>query len=801
MKFNKKFFLAPLILSSVSFIAASCGTKHDETQKNDSQRSTNVQATTNYNEEKLTDTSKTVVQATKENTQNQENLINNDQNLDKNILESEQPKKLLDDSVASFEVLNDEQKNNVKRFNTLVEQKGPIYPIVLKVLEPLRNFLSNITPEEEFSKNIATIVKFLRYLNLQKKLEIQQLEEYKHSEIITFLEYEKEFNNALKKLTNLNEFDNPNTSPFLTNKLNSIEEFVTISKNQNTNNYWNEIKKSIGNNSNHVSIYEIVYYLFVETQYQLNKNEELKSLLDIILYVVYNEFKKQNALSNLNNDQKEWLANNKDYIDSVQKDPNAEEKIKIFQNLIDNVQNDKNFKINTYSKDQQQKDFEKVKEFYKYLGEKKEIFALKKDENGNFVNLESEKFGTKLQEEKTKLDEYVKAIENIYNLNIEYNINRLKNQIKENNLVSATTSTNGSETLLEKLVKFAKEKVEKYKMYRFNNLFSNVNIPALIEQKEKLDVYFDQLNTVAYEESLDEEFQLFKTVSEYAYYSNKENGTKTSNKDKLRKYFIITNLIRFDEIFNKYEDIFKKYFDKMEEAARSLTTWLGDKDGEKTSQKLKQEYGKYFVVDNFDNEKLENSLKDIRDLYSNSQKLFNQLQKVKDNNTAKEFLENFENMDTGYKVSKKKYDEALLLLQNAEQNMRKQIIINNAQQFKKESEEFINLVEENIINDKIKPEFLKQIREQQYHMLALNKLDVNNEDKDRKEQDVLASAWINIVDPQVLTPLQPLGHDLIITLKTPIDRIWFYSVSIKEYWDTLFKEFKELILSETDSQK
>ncbi|VEU76018.1 Uncharacterised protein [Mycoplasmopsis columboralis] len=722
MKFNKKLFVVSLSLGALPLMAAACNTAKEETKS--SSNTTTVSATT-------------TVKATAD--EHDDVVLNN---------------------------LTDAQRQTVNRFKKLVafaKKFTASDSTEVTQLNALVDKLSEAEDKNKYLSNVNVLLQFMNYLATQdENMEVQVQEQYNFYGFDAFVEKEMKANEALKALSGLTEFDSAATSLLVSDDLTAVKTKVEALKNEVAS------LTGLSNKANEIKTSADAEYAKVSASEEAQKS----IVMDLVRSAnQYNEVKKQVAFDQeytaLDAAKRADMLLLKRYVALVSKDSDGSKQVNSLRQLIAGVYNAENARNDKYTLEQENADMQVVSEFHGYISSKASYVNAKTVEEYNAADL---------SELKTKVDAYNAILTKVYDLNFDYNINRL----------SASYENKKTTETLKPLVQ---ERISKYKSYRYNDLFKNLGMEALAKDKLKLDVYYDQLVT-SISENQGAKYDLYATVSEFGYYETQANAEKTNT------FLIITNLDRFDALYKTFEATLLK-LQTITDKVKKLMPYTGDVNGEENAAKLNEQYGKHFTVDPYNAERLAKDLNDVKDLYKKSQELLTELKAADNLDKLMAFDTNFDNAETGYDKTKEKYDAAIKDLRDAEQNARKQIVINNKKAFEDEQDDFLDLVADNAdINDPAVQAALKDASAVRYALLALYKNKDINVEEQQEAQDELARAYVNIVGPAIKTELNPadnLGYDTLITLKTAIDRIWFYSESMKTRWHELYKSYADAV--------
>lgn len=722
MKFNKKLFVVSLSLGALPLMAAACNTAKEETKS--SSNTTTVSATT-------------TVKATAD--EHDDVVLNN---------------------------LTDAQRQTVNRFKKLVafaKKFTAADSTEVTQLNALVDKLSEAEDKNKYLSNVNVLLQFMNYLATQdENMEVQVQEQYNFYGFDAFAEKEMKANEALKALSGLTEFDSAATSLLVADDLTAVKTKVEALKNEVAS------LTGLSNKANEIKTSADAEYAKVSTSEAAQKS----IVMDLVRSAnQYNEVKKQVAFDQeytaLDDTKRADMLLLKRYVALVSKDSDGSKQVNSLRQLIAGVYNAENARNDKYTLEQENADMQVVSDFHAYISSKSSHVNAKTVEEYN---------AAELSELKAKVNAYNAVLKKVYDLNFDYNINRLSASYENKK------TTNDLKPLVE-------ERINKYKTYRYNDLFKNLGMDTLAKDKLKLDVYYDQLVT-SVSENQGAKYDLYATVSEFGYYENTDNAEKTN------AFLIITNLDRFDALYKTFETTLQK-LQAITDKVKKLMPYTGDVNGEENAAKLNEQYGKHFTVDPYNAERLANDLNDVKDLYKKSQELLNELKAADNLDKLMAFESNFDSAETGYDKTKEKYDAAIKDLRDAEQNARKQIVINNKKAFEEEQDEFLDLVADNAdITDPAVQAALKDASAVRYALLALYKNKDINVNEQQEAQDELARAYVNIVGPALKTELNPsdnLGYDMLITLKTAIDRIWFYSESMKTRWHELYKSYSDAV--------
>ncbi|UUD36582.1 hypothetical protein NPA08_01990 [Mycoplasmopsis citelli] len=697
---------------------------------------------------------------------------------------NKQVKTLADgDEVQATNLLDEEQKAVLKRFQKYAGYAATITNAqsrVFQYLEFLSDYLSVTEDLETYFLDVNTFMEFWNFVaNLQSKLNnvaILTKDQYQYYGLDSFVTEETKLNKALKAITGLEEFDSPETSLFVVDseKLASTKAKVEALKKE---------AEALQNPSDDV---KLLRKLADDEEKTLETNEAFTDKSIFIINLIdlahqYNQVKEQAAFetqySGLDDTQRGVIVSLKYYLELTKNDKDGNKKVASLKNLITTVINkDSDRSTQNYSLEQENKDMKAVTDFYTFVNS---------ESSSVNVNTTAQYNATKLGSFTEKWNSYKDALKKVYDLVFDYNINIL------------STSYENKKTMSD-LIPVVTKDIEKYKKYRFNDLFINLGMKNLANQKHQLDVYYDQLTTLTSTTSEAGLYQLLSSTSDSEYYGQDDGLQKTI------AFLIISNLKRFDDLYTTFSSTVMK-LDSLNGLAEKLLPFVSDHNGETNAAKLSEEFGKNFTVAPFDQTKLTKDLSDIKTLYAKSEELYNQLKAADSLEKLTAFETSFNDATNGFDATKKAYDEALKDLQDSQQNARKQVVINNKNTFEQQSEEFLDLEAENSgISDPKVVKAQKATNVLRYVLKALyDNKDINtDDDSNRKAQETLARAYVNVVGPALSTELQPkdkLGYDLLITLKTDIDRIWFYSETLRVRWTQAYTAYQNALKAYKDS--
>lgn len=460
------------------------------------------------------------------------------------------------------------------------------------------------------------------------------------------------------------------------------------------------------------------------------------------------------------------------------------DKLKLYVELLTSKPADKLIEIlnqNVQSIDKQQSvseaDTQKINDAYSYFESKKEFVNVKTKEEYNVAKLED--FNTQDKNLKDAVSTYY----------TKYFDAQIKNNLRQYSFLNNKKTTNDLKSIVE-------EYKNKYNSYISQNVLEEENVAKLKESKKVLDNYYNELVVLIGEDQA-AKYKDYSVVAIFPYYKD-----DSINSEKTNVYQIVTNLPFYKEQFDKLESVLTQLAD-MKTQFDKLKEWLTDVNGEAKVKELREKYDKYYdgTVEGFDQAKLEEHLKAVADFYKWAQETYKEGQDSSDAKTVKEFIEK---VKSKYDIEKAKYDKAIKSLEEAEQDKRKKEVDNNKKTFNSEVNDFLDLYLENETNND--PKVLKALentRKALYAARALYEgLDINNEEQ-QKQQDLLARAYINIWGPAFYTvlPESEWGYDLIKTLKTAVDRVWYYSNRIKNDWSKYFKSYQDALASAKAEQE
>ncbi|UUM24459.1 hypothetical protein [Mycoplasma sp. 3686d] len=819
MKLKKRLFVASLSLGVLPFLGIACNTTQTNKENPSSPTktpSTSTETTTTKKQETL----KQVITT-------QATTVTPTDNLTANKIDAEQKKVV------------DRYKKLVKEAKKLSSDSDS----ELDRLERLSYYLAFTEDENHFFSNVNTIRNFFESFSTRdENAQIETKEQYQFYGLDLFVQSEAKLNKALKEISGLTEFDSPETSPLVASASSldkiktevealkaEVDKFTNLStdaqglankadseyqvylnlenptypkaksaeellkevedekkkQKQTTSNKKSKQKtrkkRDVSTNSGSQKKVIPFEYISPLLPAKLDK-DKFENRHKFVMALVraahqYNEAKKQAAYetkySGLTEEQRSTVLSLKHYLELTKNDQDGSKKINSLKLLISAVFNENEDRDKKYPLNQENKDMQEVAEFYKFINSKATAVDVKNND---------EYTAAKLNELNDKVTKYTQVLKKVYNLYFDYNIERLS---------TAYENKKTSSDLMQKV----KERIDKYTTYRHLDIFSNLGMTALANEKAKLDVYYDQLvtlNNASTSTSDSAVEELFSSVSDPEYYKN-EGAEKTT------VFLMLSNLERFDALFKTFEGSNKTILDGLKGQANQLLPFVSDINGEQNAAFLNQEFGNHFTVSPFDKTKLEKDLKDVKALYTKAQELYKQLKEADTIEKLTEFANKFNDKTNGFAQVKKVYDQALEDLKNAEQNVRKQIIMNNKASFEQESEDFLDLYSENVSsNDSAVTKAFNQANNIRFALSALYvDKDVNKDDQNnRKAQLELAQAYINLVGPALSTPLKPqdnLGYDRIITLKTDIDKVWFYSESLRTRWEQVYKAYMDAV--------
>lgn len=475
-----------------------------------------------------------------------------------------------------------------------------------------------------------------------------------------------------------------------------------------------------------------------------------------------------------------------------QQDPNALsqqeqtqiEKLKLYVELLTSKPADKLIEIlnqNVQSIDKQQSvseaDAKKINDAYSYFESKKEFVNVKTKEEYNAAKLDD-------------LDNQAKNLKDaVSQYYTKYFDAQIENNLRQYSFLDNKKTTNDLKTIVEQYK-------NKYTSYIDRNVLEEENVAKLKERKKVLDDYYNELVVLIGDDQA-AKYKDYSVVAIFPYYKDDE-----ANSEKTNVYQIVTNLPFYKEQFDKLESVLIQLAD-MKTQFGKLKEWLSDVNGEAKVKELREKYGKYYdgSVEGFDQAKLEEHLKAVADFYKWAQETYKEGQDSSDAQTVKEFIEK---VKSKYDIEKAKYDKAIKALEDTEQDRRKKEVDNNKKTFNSELNDFLDLYLENETNKDPKVlEALENTRRALHAARALyENLDINNEDQ-LNQQDLLARAYINIWGPAFYTvlPEAEWGYDLIKTLKTAVDRVWYYSNRIKNDWSKYFKSYQDALASAKAEQE
>ncbi|VEU74218.1 Uncharacterised protein [Mycoplasmopsis citelli] len=697
---------------------------------------------------------------------------------------NKQVKTLADgDEVQATNLLDEEQKAVLKRFQKYAGYASVITnpnSNIFAYLEFLSDYLSVTEDLETYLLNVHTFMEFWTYVaDLSKKLNnvaVLTKEQYQYYGLDRFVAEEAKLNKALKAITGLEEFDSPETSIFVVDseKLASTKAKVEALKKES------EEFKNLSDDAKSLKT------VADEEEKSLDTNEKFTDKSIFIINLIdlahqYNQVREQADFeaqhSELTDDQKGNIISLKFYLELTKNDQDGTKKVASLRSLIATVINkDSDRNTQNYSVEQENNDMKAVSDFYTFINSQASSINVKTTAEYN---------ATQLGKFSEKWNAYKEALKKVYDLVFNYNINILSSSYENKKTVSDLTSVVSTH-------------INKYDKYRFNDLFVNLGMKDLANKKHQLDVYYDQLKTLTSSTSEAGIYELLSSTADSEYYGDNDGLQKTM------AFLIISNLKRFDELYQTFSNTVMK-LDTLNTLAEKLLPFVSDRNGETNAAKLNEEFGKNFTVAPFDQTKLTKDLSDIKTLYAKSEELYNQLKAADSLEKLTAFETSFNDATNGFNATKKAYDEALKDLQDSQQNARKQVVINNKNTFEQQSEEFLDLEAENSgISDPKVVKAQKATNVLRYVLKALyDNKDINtDDDSNRKAQETLARAYVNVVGPALSTELQPkdkLGYDLLITLKTDIDRIWFYSETLRVRWTQAYTAYQNALKAYKDS--